>query len=92
VLGGGKTDIDFYREVSMGSEILFATLFNLGINLLYTVLALILGVSALIIIDKKLLKKIEVQDELKNGNIAIAIFSSTILLFVALIVSFGLKG
>jgi uncharacterized membrane protein YjfL (UPF0719 family) len=76
----------------MGSEILYATLFNLGINLLYTVLALILGVAALIIIDKKLLKKIEVQDELKNGNIAIAIFSSTILLFVALIVSFGLKG
>jgi len=76
----------------MESQILFATLFNLGINLLYTILALILGVASLIIIDKKLLKKIEVQDELKNGNIAIAIFSSTILLFVALIVSFGLKG
>lgn len=76
----------------MESQILFATLFNLGINLLYTILALLLGVAALIIIDKRLLKKIEVQDELKNGNIAIAIFSSTILLFVALIVSFGLKG
>lgn len=76
----------------MEYQIIFATLFNLGVNLLYTILALFLGVAALIVIDKKLLKKIEVQDELKNGNIAIAIFSSTILLFIALIVSFGLKG
>ena len=76
----------------MESQILFATLFNLGINLLYTVLALLLGVIALILIDKKLLKSIEIEAELKKGNIAIAIFASTILIFIALIVSFGLKG
>lgn len=76
----------------METQVLFATLFNLGINLLYTVLALILGVVALILIDKKLLTKIKIQDELKKGNIAIAIFASTILIFIALIVSFGLKG
>ena len=76
----------------MESQVFFATLFNLGINLLYTVLALILGVLALIIIDKKLLKSVVIEEELKKGNMAIAIFSSTILLFVALIVSFGLKG
>lgn len=76
----------------MESQILFATLFNLGINLLYTILALLLGVIALILIDKKLLKSIKIEDELKKGNIAIAIFASTILIFIALIVSFGLKG
>lgn len=76
----------------MESQVLFATLFNLGINLLYTVLALLLGVVALVLIDKKLLKSIEIEDELKKGNIAIAIFASTILIFVAIIVSFGLKG
>ena len=76
----------------METQILFATLLNLGINLLYTVLALILGVIALILIDKTLLKTIEIEDELKKGNIAIAIFASTILIFIALIVSFGLKG
>ncbi len=76
----------------MESELIFATLFNLGINLLYTVLALVLGVVALITIDKKLLKTIEIEDELKKGNMAIAVFASTILLFVALIVSFGLKS
>lgn len=76
----------------MESQVLFATLFNLGINLLYTILALLLGVIALILIDKKLLKSIKIEDELKKGNIAIAIFASTILIFIALIVSFGLKG
>jgi len=76
----------------MNTEFVFATLFNLGMNLVYTVLALILGVAALVVIDRKLLKSTEVEKELKEGNIAIAIFSSTVLLFVALIVSFGLKG
>jgi hypothetical protein len=76
----------------MNTEFIFATLFNLGINLVYTILALFLGVAALVVIDKKLLKSTEVEKELKAGNVAIAIFSSTVLLFVALIVSFGLKG
>ena len=76
----------------MELQLIYATLFNLGINLCYTILALFLGVIALVIIDKKLLKKVEIEEELKKGNIAIAIFSSTILIFVALIVSFGLKG
>lgn len=76
----------------MGSEIFTATLFNLGTNLIYTLIALIIGVAALVIIDKKLLKTVDIDEELKKGNIAVAIFASTILLFVALIVSFGLKG
>ncbi len=76
----------------MELQFLYASMFNLGINLIFTILALFIGVIALVIIDKKLLKKVDIEDELKNGNIAIAIFSSTILLFVALIVSFGLKG
>jgi hypothetical protein len=79
---GGKMNTDF----------LYATLFNLGMNLVYTILALFIGVMALVVIDRKLLKSTEVEKELKEGNIAIAIFSSTVLLFVALIVSFGLKG
>jgi len=74
------------------SEFLTATLFNLGLNLLYTLLALLIGMLALILIDKKLLKHVNIEEELKNGNIAVAIFASTILVFVALIISFGLKG
>ena len=76
----------------MQSEFLTATLFNLGINILYTILAIIVAMVALVVIDKKLLKHVDIEQELKNGNIAVAIFASTILVFVALIISFGLKG
>lgn len=76
----------------MQSEFLTATLFNLGINILYTILAIFVAMVALLVIDKKLLKHVDIEQELKNGNIAVAIFASTILVFVALIISFGLKG
>jgi len=76
----------------MESEFLWATFFNLAMNLLYTVIALFIGLFALRIIDKKLLKSIDIEKEIKNNNMAVAVFSSTVLLFVALIVSFGLKG
>ena len=76
----------------MGNEFFLATLFNLGMNLIYTLVALFIGIFALLIIDKKLLKSIDIEQEIKNNNMAVAVFSSTILLFVALIVSFGLKG
>lgn len=76
----------------MEVDFLVATLFNLGVNLLYTVLALLVGVAALVTIDKKLLRNIVIEEELKKGNLAVAVFASTVLLFVALIVSFGLKG
>ncbi len=76
----------------MESEFFVATLFNLAINLLYTLLALIVGVIALKFVDRQLLKNVDIEKQLQNGNIAVAIFASTILLFVAVIVSFGLKG
>ena len=76
----------------METEFIFATVFNLGINLLYTIVALILAVGALTLIDRKLLKDVDIQKQLQEGNIAVAIFASTVLLFVAMIVSFGLKG
>lgn len=76
----------------MELEFITATLFNLGVNLIYTFLALLIGILSLIVIDKKLLKHVDIESELKSGNIAVAIFASTILLFIAIIISFGLKG
>lgn len=69
-----------------------ATLFNLGMNLLYTVIALLVGILALKFIDKKILRNIDIEEELKNNNLAVAIFASTVLLFVAVITCFGLRG
>lgn len=69
-----------------------ASVINLVINLSYTVIALFVAVIALVIIDKKLLKDVDIQAELKNNNIAVSIFSSSILIFVAMIICFGMKS
>ena len=76
----------------METDFFIATIFNLIMNLIYTIVALFIGILALKIIDKKLLTSIKIEEELKNNNMAVAVFSSTILLFVAFIISFGLKG
>lgn len=73
-------------------DLILASLINLSVNLLYTLVALFIAVVALITIDRKLLKNVDIQEELKNKNIAVAIFASSIMLFVALIISFGFKG
>ncbi len=76
----------------MSSEFLFATLVNLGINLVYTIVALIVAVAALLWVDRKMMPSISFEEELRKGNIAVAIFASSLMFFVALIVTFGFKG
>jgi len=76
----------------MDTGFFLATLFNLFMNIFYTLIALVVGLIALKVVDSQLLKSLDIQEELKNNNMAVAVFSSTVLLFVALIVSFGLKG
>lgn len=69
-----------------------ASLINLAINLSYSILALVVGVYGLLWVDDKLLKNIDLEEEMKKGNVAVAIFASTILVFVALIIAFGFRG
>ncbi|MDH3633920.1 MAG: DUF350 domain-containing protein [Gammaproteobacteria bacterium] len=76
----------------MGTEFFSASMINLLINLCYTIVALIVGVYSLLWIDKRLLKNIDFEGELKKGNLAVAIFASTILIFVAIIIAFGFRG
>ncbi|MEL7449277.1 MAG: DUF350 domain-containing protein [Pseudomonadota bacterium] len=76
----------------MTTDFFIATAVNLFVNLSYTIVALFVGVIALRVIDDRLLSNISIEDEMKKGNIAVAIFASTILLFVAMIVTFGFRG
>jgi uncharacterized membrane protein YjfL (UPF0719 family) len=76
----------------VGTEFFTASLINLVINLGYTIIALLVGVYGLLWIDKKLLKNIDIEEEIKKGNLAVAIFASTILIFVAIIIAFGFRG
>ena len=76
----------------MGVEFFSASIINLVINLSYTIVALLVGVYSLLWVDKKLLKSVDIEEEMKKGNIAVSIFASTILIFVAIIVAFGFRG
>lgn len=76
----------------MENEFLVSTLFNFTVNLLYTVAALLIAVFSLKLIDKLLLRKLDIEEELKHNNLAVAIFASAILIFVAIIVSVGLRS
>jgi uncharacterized membrane protein YjfL (UPF0719 family) len=76
----------------MGAEFFSASIINLAINLSYTIVALLVGVYSLLWVDKKLLKSVNIEEEMKKGNIAVSIFASTILIFVAIIVAFGFRG
>ncbi|WP_448555880.1 DUF350 domain-containing protein [Thalassotalea montiporae] len=76
----------------MEFDFLTASFINLLINLSYTFISLFVAVFALIIVDKKLLKGVDIQQELKQNNIAVAIFASSIMIFVAVIISFGLQS
>ena len=76
----------------MELEFFSASLINLAINLGYSIIAIVVSVYALFWVDKKLLKEIDIETELKNGNIAVAIFASAILIFVAMVIAFGFKG
>ena len=76
----------------MEMEFFSASLINLLLNLSYTIIALVVGVYALLWIDKRLLKNIDIEEEMKKGNLAVSIFASTVLIFVAIIVASGLKG
>ena len=76
----------------MGLEFFSASLINLAINLSYTIVALVVGVYGLLWVDRRLLKNVDIEAEMKNGNIAVSIFASTILIFVAIIIAFGFRG
>jgi uncharacterized membrane protein YjfL (UPF0719 family) len=55
-------------------------------------MALLVGVYGLLWVDARLLKQINLQEELKNGNMAVSLFASSILFFVAIVIAFGFRG
>lgn len=62
-----------------------------GINIAYAVIALLISVIALVLIDKFIYRKIDFIEEIRDGNIAAAIFYSTLLLFVGVVVAIALS-
>ncbi len=61
-------------------------------NIFYAIISLLVAILALGFVDRILLTKVDIQAELKKNNTAVAIVASSILIFVAVIISFGLKS
>ncbi len=76
----------------MNLEYFAANMVTFLLNITYTMCALFIGLIAIKFADSKLLKSVNLEEEIKRGNVAAAIFASTLLVFVAIIVSSGLKG
>jgi uncharacterized membrane protein YjfL (UPF0719 family) len=71
---------------------LMPMMMTMVVNLIYTVLAIALAIFAVRLVDDKVFTKIDFQEEIKKGNLAAAILLAAMLLFVAIVVSSGLKG
>jgi uncharacterized membrane protein YjfL (UPF0719 family) len=74
----------------MSSEFVQSTLMLLIINLVYALTALVVGVVAVLALDRWLFRKIDFQEEIAKGNVAAAIFAGVLLLFVAIIIGTSL--
>ncbi len=66
-------------------DYLKATWLNLIVNLVYALVAVVVGVLAVWLIDRFLYPKVDFQEEINKGNVAAAIFAAAMLLFVALL-------
>ncbi|MFW6163219.1 MAG: DUF350 domain-containing protein [Planctomycetota bacterium] len=69
----------------MDWELIWGMSLRLAVNLVYAVASLVVGVLALHWLDRAVLKKIDLEEEIKKGNVAAAVFAGTLLLFVAAI-------
>ena len=58
----------------------------LGLNLVYAVMALLVGVIAIRAVDRWLYTRVDFEEEIKRGNIAAAIYKSALLLFIGLVI------
>ena len=60
------------------------------VNLIYAVVAFLIGVAALRLADKWLFKKLDFEEEIKKGNIAAAIFGGALIIFIGMMISHAL--
>jgi uncharacterized membrane protein YjfL (UPF0719 family) len=70
----------------MGAELIIAGTVNLLSNFVYSFIALFIAIEVFIFIDKKVFDKIDIQKEIHDGNIAVAIFASMIILVIGIII------
>jgi hypothetical protein len=75
----------------MNRAILTANIYTMGLNLLYAVVAMLIGLVALKFVDRLVFPEINMISEIKRGNIAAAIFAGMGLLYLALVLSSAVR-
>jgi hypothetical protein len=75
----------------MDSTLLIANLWTMVINLIYAIVAMVIGLFALRCVDRLIFPEINFIQEVKKGNIAASIFSGMVLLFIALVLSSAVR-
>ena len=71
----------------MDAQFWKATAITLAINLVYALVALVLGAAAVRWIDRKMFPEVDFMEEIKKGNLAAAVFAGILMLFVAVILA-----
>lgn len=69
----------------MDAAFLRATSITLLVNLLYALVALVVGVLAVRWVDETIYKEIDFVEEIKKGNLAAAIYASVLVLFIGIV-------
>lgn len=75
----------------MNQAFLSANLWTLGLNLLYAVAAMLVGLVALKAVDRWFFPQIDFVAEIKRGNVAASLVYGTMLLFLSLMLSSALR-
>lgn len=71
----------------MDMQFVKASAFMLTLNLIYALLGFILAVIAILAVDKLFLRRLSLEEEIKKGNMAAAVFASALVLAAVFAIS-----
>jgi uncharacterized membrane protein YjfL (UPF0719 family) len=73
--------------VLMDMDFAKASAVMLAINLLYAFLGIVIAVIGIKLVDLFFLRRVDLEEEIKKGNIAAAIFASALILGATMIIA-----
>lgn len=71
----------------MDIQFVKASSFMLLVNLVYSLVGFLLAMCAIVLVDKIFLRKLCLQEEIRKGNVAAAIFASALIISAVFAVS-----
>ena len=74
----------------MTKTLLMANFWSMSLNLVFAIVAMIVGILSIKLIDHFFFPEINFMEEIKKGNMSAAIFAGTMILFLALVLSSAL--